>query len=167
MRILRISKCVVSFSLALFALLVGFNNIVDYESNFMFVRHVLSMDSVFPNSRLLYRAIFDPVFWHISYALIIFTEFVCGAFLLYGSFRMVRAIDSSVSFARAKVWIYIGFCFGLLLWFLGFIVIGGEWFLMWQSDKWNGVEAAFRFAVLILLGFIFVAQPEEVGNLNK
>src|SRR5258708_28756778 len=42
-------------SLALFAFVVTFDNITDYDTNFEFVRHVLSMDAIFPGSTLLYR----------------------------------------------------------------------------------------------------------------
>jgi predicted small integral membrane protein len=47
-----------------------------------------------------------------------------------------------------------------LLWLVGFEVIGGEYFMMWQSPSWNGQEAAFRFLVVCLLGMIFLAQDE-------
>jgi hypothetical protein len=39
---------------------------------------------------------------------------------------------------------------GFLVWFFGFMVIGGEWFQMWQSPLWNGQQAAFRFYLTIL-----------------
>jgi len=44
--------------------------------------------------------------------------------------------------------------------------IGGEWFCMWQSEQWNGVEAAFRFVVIIMLSFLFIAMPEQGGRLK-
>ena len=43
----------------------------------------------------------------------------------------------------------------------GFMAVGGEWFLMWQSETWNGQEAAFRFYVTILLVVVYVNQPDE------
>ena len=43
---------------------------------------------------------------------------------------------------------------------LGFLVVGGEWFQMWQSKTWNGQEAAFRFIACIGLVLIFVNQPD-------
>ena len=46
----------------------------------------------------------------------------------------------------------------------GFMVIGGEWFVMWQSTTWNGQEAAFRFYVTALAALIFVNQPD--GDLS-
>jgi predicted small integral membrane protein len=50
---------------------------------------------------------------------------------------------------------------GFIVWFFGFMVIGGEWFQMWQSSQWNGQEAAFRFYLTILAVLIFVMQKDE------
>ena len=37
------------------------------------------------------------------------------------------------------------------------MVVGGEWFLMWQSRTWNGQQAAFRFYMTLLAVDIFVS----------
>ena len=50
---------------------------------------------------------------------------------------------------------------GFALWFFGFMVVGGEWFQMWQSQTWNGQEAAFRFIGCIGLVLIFLAQKDD------
>lgn len=147
-------------TLAAFALLVGLNNLVDYNSNYAFVQHTLSMDTVFPGNTLKSRAIVDPFIWSLAYGLIIFTEFLMGALLIIGSIGLIKNRNKPLEFIRAKNWVYLACSVGLLLWFFGFIVIGGEWFCMWQSEQWNGIEAAFRFSVFILLVFIFVAIPE-------
>ena len=54
----------------------------------------------------------------------------------------------------------IGLTTCLLIWLVGFIAIGGEWFGMWMSTQWNGIESAFRFSALILGILIFVVLPE-------
>jgi predicted small integral membrane protein len=56
----RLAKAIMVASLALFALLVTFDNLTDYGSNYAFVRHVLSMDTTFPRNALLYRRISSP-----------------------------------------------------------------------------------------------------------
>lgn len=38
-----------------------------------------------------------------------------------------------------------GLTLGFTLWFAGFMIVGAEWFQMWQSTTWNGQQAAFRF----------------------
>ena len=40
------------------------------------------------------------------------------------------------------------------------MVVGGEWFAMWQSKTWNGQEAAFRFYMTLLAVLIFVNQTD-------
>ena len=42
-----------------------------------------------------------------------------------------------------------GLALGFLLWQVGFMSIGGEWFGMWQSKDWNGVPSAFRFVMCL------------------
>jgi predicted small integral membrane protein len=46
------------------------------------------------------------------------------------------------------------------MWFVVFLSVGGEWFLMWQSKLWNGQDAAFRMFTVIGIVLLFVAQPE-------
>ena len=164
MNILRVCKSIVCFSLAIFALLVCLNNLMDYGSNYAFVQHTLSMDTVFPDNTLKYRAILDPFIWSLAYGLIIFAEFLTGILLLIGAISLLKNIHSRVAFTRAKNWVYLGCLAGFLLWFFGFIVIGGEWFCMWQSEKWNGVEAAFRFVVIIMFTLLFTAMPESQND---
>lgn len=53
-----------------------------------------------------------------------------------------------------------GWCSVCCWWFAGFLVVGGEWFQMWQSKTWNGQEAAFRFVACIGLVLIFLNQPD-------
>jgi predicted small integral membrane protein len=160
MTILRVCKSIVCLPLAIFALLVCLNNVADYDSNYAFVQHTLSMDTVFPSNTLKYRAILDPLVWNLAYGLIIFAEFLTGVLLLIGAIGLLKNIHFPLAFNRAKNWVYLGCLIGFLLWFFGFIVVGGEWFCMWQSEKWNGVEAAFRFVVLIMFTLLFTAMPE-------
>ena len=56
----RITKLVIVLSVALFALVVAFDNIHEYGANFAFVRHVLSMDTTFHDPSLMGRAIPIP-----------------------------------------------------------------------------------------------------------
>jgi len=54
-----------------------------------------------------------------------------------------------------------GLICGLVLWFFGFMVIGAERFQMWQSQTWNGQQAAFRFIVCIGIVLIFLNQKDD------
>jgi predicted small integral membrane protein len=40
-------------------------------------------------------------------------------------------------------------------------VVAGEYFAMWQLKVWNGQEAAFRIAKVILGVLVFVCLPDS------
>jgi predicted small integral membrane protein len=63
MLIARYAKIILSLVLASFCLLVAFDNITDYGTNYLFVQHVMSMDTTFPGNALMYRSITNPVLW--------------------------------------------------------------------------------------------------------
>ena len=55
----------------------------------------------------------------------------------------------------------VGIVAGILLWFTGFNVIGGEWFLMWQSKEWNGLQSAREFVLILGFILIYLHMPER------
>ena len=162
----RLVKVAMVASTAVFALLVALNNLVDYGSNYEFVRHTLSMDTTFPGNALKGRAINNPLVWTVAYWLIILAEAATGAILGWATLQMALAARGPAArFNRAKHYAVVGVGLGFLLWFTGFMVIGGEWFAMWQSKSWNGQEPAFRFYITLLAVVIFVVQPD--GELER
>lgn len=163
--VVRLSKMLVTFSLGVFALLVGIDNLIDYNTNLTFVQHVLSMDTTFPESALRWRAITHPWAHHGAYWLIIAAEITAGALCLAGAWRMHAARRAPAPlFNAAKAPAIAGLTAGFVLFFLGFLVIGGEWFKMWQSETWNAQAAAFRFAACFGLALILVAMQDGEAN---
>ena len=159
---LRAAKVVMVAAIALFASLVAFGNLTDYNTNFVFVEHVLSMDTIFPFSTIKYRAITNPTLHQAAYAVIIATEVVIAVLCWIGAAALVRQLRADAeAFNRAKTFSVLGLVLGFLLWQVGFMSIGGEWFGMWQSQQWNGVPSAFRFVVTIIAVLIFVAMPDQ------
>lgn len=158
----RYSKVVLVTLIGLFSLLVGADNIIDYGTNYAFVQHVMSMDTVFPNSTLTWRAITSPTLHHVAYALIIAAELLSGLLCVLGAWRLWQVrLAPAPQFNAAKDIAVAGLVTGFALWFFGFMVIGGEWFQMWQSQTWNGQEAAFRFIGCIGLVLVFLAQKDD------
>jgi predicted small integral membrane protein len=161
MLITRLTKIVMCLVLAVFCLLVTFDNITDYATNYLFVQHVMSMDTTFPGSELRYRAITSPTLWRLFYALIIIAEGLTGALFIAGAIQMTRALHASgAEFNRAKAYAIAGAMFAFLVWFFGFMVVAGEWFAMWESQTWNGQEAAFRFYMAVLAVLILLNQSD-------
>jgi predicted small integral membrane protein len=157
MMVVRLSKIMMTGGLAVWAFLVTLGNVTDYDSNWAFVQHVLSMDSIFPESSLKWRAITDPTIQRFAYLAIIVTEgLTCLAFLV-ATWLMARRLDAGKDeFQRATACTAVGVLLGFGLYFVGFMAIGGEWFAMWQSQAWNGQPSAFRFCLAILAVGIYV-----------
>ncbi|MBV8189702.1 MAG: DUF2165 domain-containing protein [Alphaproteobacteria bacterium] len=158
----RLAKTAMVGSLAAYSLLVAYHNVVDHGTNYEFVRHVLSMDTTFPGNALKGHAITAPELWAVAYWMIIIVEAVNGLVLAWATLRLaINLRGPAERFNAAKDVVIVGAGLGFLLWFLGFMVVGGEWFAMWQSKDWNGQEPAFRFYVTLLLVALLVCQPDR------
>jgi len=154
-------KIFMTGGLAFLCALITAGNIHDPGSNLLFVRHVFSMDTIVPASRMADHAMPTPMLWRIAFWMIVAGEGVTAVFFMLGTFELFNARKSKArDFHRAKRFVFAGAGCGFLVWFIGFLAVGGEWFAMWQSQVWNGQPAAFRFLASILLVLIFVNQPD-------
>jgi predicted small integral membrane protein len=151
----RIAKIISVAAIGIMSLLVVVGNTTDYFTNYLFVEHVMKMDTIFPDSHLSYRSINSSLIFHAAYILIITMEALMAFCCLKGSWVLFRNLKSSADVFHAnKNWAVAGLTVGIIIWFLGFEVIGGEWFAMWESKTWNGLGAAERivsFLVLVLI----------------
>ena len=128
----------------LYVLLVAFGNITDYSANAAFVQHVLAMDTTNVGAppgtgldpRVMWRAITDPGLQTAAYLGVILWETATALVLTAAGLLMI-----------------------VVLFFGGFIVVGGEWFQMWRSTAWNGLDTAFRNCVLALVTLVLLHLP--------
>jgi predicted small integral membrane protein len=158
----RVAKVAMTAAVAALVSLVAFGNVTDYGTNFAFVEHVLSMDTLFPTTTITYRAITSPVLHHAAYALIIAAETATALLCWIGAFRLLGRLRADArTFNGAKTFAIAGLTLGFLLFQLGFVAIGGEWFGMWMSRQWNGVPSAFRYLMIMIAVLIFVVMPDE------
>ena len=149
------------FIAGLYALFVFGGNVMDYNSNYEFVHHVLSMDTTFEGNALMWRAIDSVVLHHIAYIGIIVFEALFAALGLIGGVKLfVNRNADAVTYNRARAWGYAAYAVGFLIWFVGFVVIGSEWFAMWQSEAWNGREVAMSLST-IWVGFAVLLAMNE------
>lgn len=166
---MRLCKSALLASVGLFLLLVVFNNVFDYASNYGFVQHVLSMDTLFSGESQAWRAFRDPTpednswwFHHAFYWGIIAWEALACVLVFAGAWKLWAARHSPArEFNTAKNLGIIGLTVSMLQWFIAFISVGGEWFLMWQSKSWNGQDAAFRMFACLGIVLIFLNQKDE------
>jgi predicted small integral membrane protein len=163
--ITRTAKMLLVAGVALFYSLVVFNNLTDFDSNYQFVRHVLSMDSTFPGNHGMWRALPSPAFHMAFYLGIIAWEIVTTVLLWWGAVRLLRKMKYSAAvFNSAKGVALAALTLSMLMWLVAFLSVGAEWFLMWQSKTWNGQDAAFRMFAVVGLLLLIVLQPDTEGQ---
>jgi predicted small integral membrane protein len=144
----------------LYILLAAIGNIVDFSANRSYVRHVLAMDTTHagnPGRGGRWRAIEHRVLQDIAYIVIILWEALAAIVLLAATVAWVAGHDGDYATARGLS--TVGLVMLILLFFGGCIVIGGEWFQMWKSTAWNGLDPAFRNTVLAIGTLILIHLP--------
>ena len=87
--IIRLAKIAMIAALAAFAFIVTWDNIVDYGTNYEFVKHVLSMDTTSPGNKLMRRAITNETVWVWGYACIIAAEGLTCLLLSIGALALL------------------------------------------------------------------------------
>ncbi|MBC7272058.1 MAG: DUF2165 domain-containing protein [Streptomyces sp.] len=139
----HLAATVLTATVALYMALVAFGNITDFGTNQDFVRHVLAMDTTFKDEDLMWRAVTTEWLQDTAYVAIIAWETVAALVLLYATWLWVRRGQG-----QARRYATYGLLMVMLLFGAGFMAIGGEWFAMWQSEDWNGLDAALRVFLL-------------------
>jgi predicted small integral membrane protein len=158
----RIAKLVSVFAIGIMALFIVIGNTTDYYTNYYFVEHVMKMDTIFPGSHIHYRNINNPFLFHAGYIFIIVMEVMMTFCCLKGSWLLFKNLNrDAVTFHASKNWAVAGLIIGVIIWFLGFEVIGGEWFAMWQSPTWNGLNSAERIVSFLVLTLILLQLKDE------
>jgi predicted small integral membrane protein len=92
---------------------------------------------------------------------IICWEAVTMLLLWAGAVQLLRAVGKPApAFQEAKTLAIGGLTVSLLMWFVAFLSVGGEWFLMWQSHTWNGQEEAFRMFLVVGVILLLLVMRE-------
>jgi predicted small integral membrane protein len=123
----------------------------------------MMMDSTFPGNNGMWRAIQVPTLHLVFYCSIIVWETMNAVLCWWGAVALLRVLrGTDAEFQRAKRVGIAALTAGMLLWFVAFLSVGAEWFLMWQSKIWNGQEAAFRMFACegIVLLVVMMREPE-------
>jgi len=158
----RLAKAISVAAIGLMAALIVIGNTTDYYTNYHFVEHVMKMDSTFPDSHTHYRSINNPFFFHAGYVFIIVMEMLMAVCCLKGSWLLFKNLRNDTAiFHASKNWAVAGILVGIIIWFAGFEVVGGEWFAMWQSPAWNGLGSAERIVSFLVLVLILLHLKDE------
>ncbi|MFF5974010.1 DUF2165 domain-containing protein [Streptomyces sp. NPDC012769] len=153
-----VAATALTLTVALYMTLVAFGNITDFGTNQQFVQHVLSMDTTFKDPDLMWRAVESPALQNAAYVAIIVWETLAALVLLAAGWWWCTGLRRGV-YDRARAASTVGLVMVLLLFGMGFLAIGGEWFAMWQSSDWNGLDAAARNVALAAFTLLVVHLP--------
>lgn len=147
---LRLTVAVLTAITAVHIGLVAFGNITDYDTNHAFVQHVFAMDTTFKSPNMMWRAITSPGLVTTAYLLIIAWETLTALVMVAAVVAWIRRAEVARRLS-ALGWLMEATLFGG-----GFIAIGGEWFQMWQSSKWNGLTPALQNLIIASFGLVLV-----------
>jgi len=141
---MRIIKTLLVAGMALYLTQAAFGNITMSDSGFGAVAGAIGMQTTFQHPNAMWRAIDSPALIWMAFGAIVLCE-ITGAILCWiGAGRMCKSWGSKEEFAAAKTTAYLGLGVAACLFFIGFLVLCQEYFLMWQSSELNVLPDAFR-----------------------
>jgi predicted small integral membrane protein len=145
---------------ALYATFVCLGNLMDYNSNYEFVKHVFAMDTTFPGNDLMWRAITNDTLVNLAYWGIIVAEGGVAVLGWIAATKMCRNFSKSAEeFNKSKTIGFYAFLLAIAIWFIGFICVGSEWFAMWQSETWNGKQTAMDIVEVLGIFLVIYMLP--------
>ncbi|MCP2163539.1 DUF2165 domain-containing protein [Goodfellowiella coeruleoviolacea] len=144
--------------------LIAFGNITDFGTNQAFVQHVFAMDTTFQSPNTMWRAITSPGVATAAYVLIIAWEAVTAVVLAAGFVVWLRSVADQRRVVLARQLSSAGWLMMVLLFAGGFITVGGEWFQMWQSEQWNGLQPALQNFLIASVGLLLTHLPARADR---
>ncbi len=159
----RYLKIVLLLCVAMQGLLYAIQNIANLDQAFGAVAYVASNQGhdVYPNSA--FPAVTNPILLWAALIAILAGEFAAGILGTKGARDLfVNRKASADVFQRAKTLGILGCGIAVVTWFGLFMVIGGAWFQMWQtqagSASWSG---AFMYMGSSAFVMIFLGMKDQ------
>ncbi|TFH82888.1 DUF2165 domain-containing protein [Pseudomonas kribbensis] len=154
-QLIRRSKVAIVFMVGMLGALIVFSNATDYDSNYIYLGHILSMDTT--GSHLMYRSINSEMMHHRIYWMIMTLETIFTSACLLGGYQLAKNINASdEQFHEAKKYAVLGFLVALFVYYFCLQVIGNGWFDMDQSKDWNAMKWAQSIVDFLLPALIFL-----------
>ena len=161
-QVIRFSKPTLMLFISFFGLLMLYNHFTDYSTNYEHIGHILSMDATNTQHKYSLRPITSPMLQHRIYWLIITLEVIYTLCCLLGTYYLYKNINANPKqFHEAKKFALIGLLIALFLYYVGFQVIGAEWFNMDESKTWNYLDRARHIIDFILPLSLYIAMKIE------
>lgn len=155
-------KFIFSLLLSVYAVMIFLNNVVDYQTNFLFVKAIVVMDDLISGDTNKWRSVNQPSLQHLLFIIILCWEGVMATCFSIGTWNMYKTLrKDAAAFNASKKWTLIGLTFGVGLWFGVFTIAAGEWFLIWQSKFGSTQVTGFLLCGIFLLFLSFISKKDE------
>lgn len=154
-KVMKFFKIIIVTLVAIMFSIIAINNILDYDSNFQFVKSVVSMDTVL-TTQLNWRAVTNPSMQHGIYCIIIASEGLIAIVCWMGAFMMIcnrKLYPKGVKTAT------VGLSLGFALFMFAFVIVAGEWFYMWNST-FRGVHTKAILLALTMASFTYFVSKK-------
>ena len=149
---IRTLKTLLVAGMALVLTLAVLGNLTMPHTGYAAVSTAMGMQTTYRNPHAMWRAIENPLLIWAAFGLIVLSEATSAALSWAAAVKLWRSRRHKEQFAAAKSAAYLGLGVAACLYFIVFLVIAQEYFLMWQSTKLNVLQDAFRlFAAAILI----------------
>lgn len=160
---IRYLKIVLVIFVGLQGLLYVAGNIANWGAATGTVGYVLGQQGTEIYTTAIFPPITHPALVTMALLLILLGELSVGLVSLKGAWDLWRARrQPREAFNASKTFAVLGPGLAMVVWFGGFIVIGGALFQMWQSEVGeSSFEGAFVYAITSGLVMLFVNTPDE------
>ncbi|WP_432218652.1 DUF2165 family protein [Pseudomonas kribbensis] len=159
-QLIRRSKVAIVFMVGMLGAMIVFSNATDYDSNYIYLGHILSMDTT--GSHLMYRSINSEMMHHRIYWMIMTLETIFTSACLLGGYQLAKNINASdEQFHEAKKYAVLGILVALFVYYFCLQVIGNEWFDMDRSKDWNAMKWAQSIVDFLLPALIFLVMKVD------
>ncbi len=159
---IRYLKIILVLFVGLQALLYVAANTANWSAGVGAVGYVLSMEGHEIYGTHIFPPVTHPALVTIAYLLILTGESLVGVLSLKGAWELWNARKASADvFNASKAFALLGTGMAMVVWFGGFIVIGGALFQMWQTEIGAGsFDDAFVFAATGGLVMLIVSRSD-------
>ena len=139
---MRAIKILLVAGMALYLTLAALGDIAMPQSAFRSVAAAVGMQGT--AQQAMWRAIEDPILVWLVLGLIVLLELVGAGLCWVGAARMWATRRSSTPFTVAKRTAQLGLGVTACLYFIGYLAIAQEYFMMWQNVEIDVLPDAFR-----------------------
>lgn len=160
---IRYLKIVLVIFVGLQGLLYVAGNTANWSAGLGAVSYVLGMEGHEAYGTHIFPPVTNPVLLTMAYIAILTGEFLVGVLSLKGAWDLWRVRNAGAAvFNARKTYAIVGTGMAMVVWFGGFVVIGGALFQMWQTQLGAGsFDDAAVFALTGGIIMLFVGRPDD------